>query len=155
MACHYFDILQAVGAEVRSVNSVSEVSVRRRPLQLDVVDPVPHVIIWPGEGAETVDSIQWGPPGGPAHVTYLYPVLVVLITAGNRVVETGFEEYMQLRQDVRNAIFHPLLGGAATVWDTDIVPQDVFDKLAFTKGNFDVCGWQLYIKSAEFFRTGA
>ncbi len=153
--CIYYDILQAVGTEVRTIAGAGTVSVRNRPLQLDGIDTPPNVIIWPGEGAEAIDSLQWGIPGGPGRVVWLYPVLVVLITAGNRVVEEELLAYLTLRQSIRDVIYRPLLGGAVTVFDCDIVPQDVFDKLAFQKGNYDVTGWQLYFKSSEAFNVRA
>ncbi len=150
--CPYYDILQALGTEVRAaVPSDLQVSVRNRPLQLDVVDPVPHVVIWPGEGSEAVDKLIWGQPVSTGTVIWLYPVLVVLVTAGNRVVEEGLFDYLLLRQGIRNAMLRPLLSGAVTVHDMDIVPQDVFDKLAFTKGNYDVTGFQGYYRSSESF----
>ncbi len=151
--CVYFDILQAVGVEVAAVDDDLTVSVRSRPLQLDAVDPVKnHVLIWPGEGSEFLapDSPrQWGTPGGPAMATWVYPVVVVFITAGNRVVAADLLAYLTMRQLIRNAIFHPLLSGTASVYNTQIEPQAVFDETAFTKGNFDVTGWQMYYSSSE------
>lgn len=118
-------------------------------MQLDVVDPTPHVIIWPGEGAERLDDLQFGQAGGPARAWWVYPVMVVMITSGNRIVETGFSAYMDVREAVRNILFRPMLGGIAQVFDCDIAPKDVFDLTAFVKGNYDVTGWEMYYKSAE------
>lgn len=154
-ACVYFDLLEAVGVELSTVDGVNEVSVRNRPLQIDAVDPLPHVLVWPGEGAERVDSLQWGNPGGPGRVVWLYPVTVVLLTAGNRVVAANLFAYMLLRQQIRDRLFHPLLGGAVTVYDCDTVPETVFDRIAFAKGNFDITMWQLLFRSSEFFSTTA
>jgi hypothetical protein len=150
MPSTYFNILQAVGVVANSVAGVNLVSVRRRPLQLDVVDPTPHVIVWPGEGAESLLEMQFGAPGQGAHAWWSYPVLVVLITAGNRVVESGLQAYMNLRENLRNALFRPLLGGIANVFSCQpIDPKAVFDLQAFVKGNYDICGWQLGVMAEE------
>ncbi len=146
----YYSILSAVGAVCASVAGINEVSVRRKPLQLDGVDPLPHAIVWPGPGAEKIDELQFGPgPGQGFRAWVLYPVTVALLTSGNRVVATDLSAYMDLRERTRNALFKPLLGGAVTVFDCEIDPRDVFDLEAFTKGNFDVTGWTLSYRSSE------
>lgn len=109
----YYDILTAVKASVdAAVGSNATTALRKRPVML-TGDPFPMVVISPSEAGETIDQEAF-----PDRVAYVYPVVICMYLAGDRVQDLQVEGYLSLRQTIRNAIYKPLLSGAGTVYDT-------------------------------------
>ncbi len=160
MASVYYQVLQGTGARVANITNLLPdsvgiglpvpVSVRKKPLILDQVDTVPRLLVWPGKQGESKGKQGFGTPGGQGGPTWwLYPVNVALVTAGNREVEVGLQEYLDMREQLRDLIYQtaPLFPPASLVtaqaFDVEIEPEDVFDLRAFLGGNYDVTGMQV------------
>jgi hypothetical protein len=139
----YWDILQAVEASVDAVSGVPATEVRY-DLEAFQGDPCPLVIIAPGpEGEKHTKLIM------PNGVWYEYPVLVALVTPGNRKSASGLEAYLQLRQDVRNKLFAVKLAGVSEVFDTGMGTEAVSKFAAAVGTNYRVTGWLMKYRSAE------
>lgn len=111
----YFDILNALKTRVESaVSTNATVALRKRPVMLSG-DPFPMVVISPSEDGEIIEQETFN-----KNVTYIYPVVVVMYLVGDRNQDLAVEGYLSLRQTIRNAIYQPLLGGAGTVYDTQL-----------------------------------
>ena len=111
----YFDILSALQTRVSTAVGVNAtVALRKRPVML-TGDPFPMIVIAPTDDGEIIEQEAFG-----GKVTYIYPAIVVMYLAGNRDQDLDVEGYLALRQTVRNAIYQPLLGGASTVYDTQL-----------------------------------
>lgn len=111
----YFDILSALKTRVETaVSTNATVALRKRPVMM-TGDPFPMVVIAPTDDGEIIEQEAFG-----GKVTYIYPVIVVMYLAGDRSQSLDVEGYLALRQTIRNAIYQPLLGGASTVYDTQL-----------------------------------
>lgn len=111
----YFDILSALKTRVESaVTTSATVALRKRPVML-TGDPFPMVVISPSEDGEIIEQEAFN-----QKVTYIYPVVVVMYLVGDRDQSLDVQGYLALRQTIRNAIYQPLLGGAGTVYDTQL-----------------------------------
>lgn len=111
----YFDILSALKTRVETAVSTSgTVALRKRPVML-TGDPFPMVIVSPSEDGEIIEQEAFN-----QKVTYIYPVVVVMYLVGDRDQSLDVQGYLALRQTIRNAIYQPLLGGAGTVYDTQL-----------------------------------
>jgi hypothetical protein len=140
----YWRVLQAVAAVLADVSGCPAPSVREIPYVLGGADAVPLCLVCPGEGGEklvrqTFKSGAW----------WDYPVLVLLISAGNRVLRAGVEARLQLREDVRQALFVPRLDATTTTVDAQCRPRAAADVRAALGTNYVVSGFEMTYRHVE------
>lgn len=157
MASEYYNLLQSVVSALSAIPSIPlnnagqpNVSARSKPLNLDGVDVLPNVIVWPGPNAERVKQFRFGGADGTSTgVIWEYPVSVVLVTAGNRDVQQGLQTYMDLREAIRDQLLVAVTGFTG-IFDDNIEVGDVFELQAFLAGNYDICHFTVNYSSSEY-----
>ena len=137
----FYQILDAVRDRLATIPSVPTIVIRKRPVLVQE-DTVPIVIVSPGReiiGDEAFGNI----------VEYLYSVEVTIIQAGNRVYEADVATLFDLRENIRNQLFQPLLSGAASVYDCQLETNPVFEVVSGQASNYDISGMVITYKSVE------
>lgn len=111
----YYQILQGVRDRIQdAVGDEIPVVVRRRPEFL-ASDSLPLAVVSPDQDGETIDLETFN-----QHVTWAYPVLVVLFSKGNRELSIGLED-MDLRETIRDELYQmPPLANQAGIYDLDL-----------------------------------
>lgn len=137
----YLDILNACQARVAAAASGVPCQIRRRPMLLNT-DTLPTIVIAPGSDGESIELEAFD-----RHVTWAYPVVVVIFSRGNRELSIAPTD-MDLREAVRNAIYQPLLSGAGTVYDIDLQLSGPF-ALRSPENNTETDAFQVIYKSSE------
>jgi hypothetical protein len=77
-----------------------------------------------------------------------YPVLVLMIWAGNRVLSGNVQERLRVRYEVRQRLFVPGLSGTLT-HDGNAEPKAALDVGAALGSNYAVSGFLVSYKAAE------
>jgi hypothetical protein len=137
----FYQILDAVRDRLATIPSVPTIVIRKRPVLVQE-DTVPIVIVSPGReiiGDEAFGNI----------VEYLYSVEVTIIQAGNRVYEADVATLFDLRENIRNQLFQPLLSGAASVYDCQLETNPAFEVVSGQASNYDISGMVITYKSVE------
>lgn len=137
----FYQILDAVRDRLATIPSVPTIVIRKRPVLVQE-DTVPIVIVSPGReiiGDEAFGNI----------VEYLYSVEVTIIQAGNRVYEADVATLFDLRENIRNKLFQPLLSGAASVYDCQLETNPAFEVVSGQASNYDISGMVITYKSVE------
>lgn len=137
----FYQILDAVRDRLATIPSVPTIVIRKRPVLVQE-DTVPIVIVSPGReviGDEAFGNI----------VEYLYSVDVTIIQAGNRVYEADVATLFDLRENIRNQLFQPLLSGAASVYDCQLETNPAFEVVSGQASNYDISGMVITYKSVE------
>lgn len=137
----YLDILNACQARVAAAAGGVPVHLRRRP-QLLNTDTLPTIVVAPSAEGESVDMETFS-----RGVTWAYPVVVVIFSRGNRELSIAPDD-MDLREDIRNAIYQPLLSGAGTVYDIDLQLSGPFN-LRSPENNTETDAFQVIYRSSE------
>jgi hypothetical protein len=143
------DILQALATNLAAVPGCPPPAVREWPLVLPVDYPLPACLISmnPAEG-ERVGRVVFG-----GATRWHYPVFVILLWASARAAEAGRAERLQLRQDVRNELFRPLLAAtgqpAAEVYNVEIDPRAAADVAAAMGANVIASGFRVVYHTTE------
>jgi hypothetical protein len=141
----FYDCVNAVKNEVESVLTPLgvPVSVRRRNVYLNA-DPLPICIISPGE-TEEVRELDF--TGG---TTWLYPIIVNLVYPDDRNNDLALDaqEYLDIREAIRNKLYFPLLNGVEEVWDVELVGTKPFT-LVDQKSTYSSTLWLVSYKSKE------
>ena len=137
----FYQILDGVRDRLALVPSVPTIVIRKRPILLQE-DALPLIIISPGQ-----DSI--GDEAFNNTVVYNYSVEVSIIQAGNRVYEADVATLFDLRENIRNQLFQPLLGGAVTVYDCQLETNPAFEVVSGQASNYDISGMVITYKSVE------
>jgi hypothetical protein len=137
----YSTLLQAVQT---SVASVIPNTVLRYKVQKLENDTLPLCIVAPGPGGEQIGEQQFS-----RNLWFLYPVLVVYIAPENRQTTQGLFEWLDTREAIRNQLNQVLLNGAATVFDTDLAPEEAVRLGEYVGSNYAVTGFLVRYKSAE------
>lgn len=137
----FYQILDGVRDRLSAIPSVPTIVIRKRPILLQE-DSLPLVIVSPGKeniGDEAFGNI----------VEYLYSVEVTIIQAGNRVYEADVATLFDLRENIRNQLFQPLLSGAASVYDCQLETNPAFEVVSGQASNYDISGMVITYKSVE------
>jgi len=137
----FYQILDGVRDRLALIPSVPTIVIRKRPILLQE-DTLPLIIISPGQ-----DSI--GDEAFNNTVVYNYSVEVSIIQAGNRVYEADVATLFDLRENIRNQLFQPLLGGAVTVYDCQLETNPAFEVVSGQASNYDISGMVITYKSVE------
>jgi hypothetical protein len=137
----YLTILEAVQTRVAGVSGGVPVVIRRRP-QLLNVDTLPCIVVAPAPDGESVELEAFN-----RHVTWAYPVYVVVFSKGNRELTIAPDDF-DLREAVRNEIYQPLLSGAGTVYDIDLTLSGPFN-LRSTENTTETDAFKVIYKSSE------
>lgn len=137
----FYQILDGVRDKLALIPSVPTIVIRKRPILLQE-DILPLIIISPGQ-----DSI--GDEAFNNTVEYNYSVEVSIIQAGNRVYEADVATLFDLRENIRNQLFQPLLGGAVTVYDCQLETNPAFEVVSGQASNYDISGMVITYKSVE------
>ena len=139
----YNDILEALAAAIRQIPGIPEVTVRELPLHLPA-DAGEACFVCPldGEG-ERVGRVVFG-----GDVRWHFPVLVLLLRPSNRAVAAGMATRLQVRQDVEDLVYMPVLEKPgvpgeylAGLYNVDIDPKAAADVAAALGTNFIVTGF--------------
>ena len=138
----YFDIMQAVRNRLQTaLAGVASVVIRKRAIYLET-DTLPKVIISPSSEQVNLDAF-----GGI--VTWDYTIQVTLVQAGNRVFEADVEEWLQLREDIRQQLYQPTLSGLANIVGMTIDMQPAFESVLGNVSNYDVSGMTITYQNVE------
>ena len=139
------DILTAIANNVaRKVGSRATVVKRKRAIVLPG-ERLPMIIVCPN-GPETLEEETF--TGSGTDTVWEYPVLVSILTKGDRVQSLELTEDFELRQDVRNELYKAQVVGASTTWDSRIETREPFAQYS-VQGVYDISGFNLYVKSEE------
>lgn len=139
----YFDILDAVKTRLAGVAGAPAPDLRYE-VELFEKEAAPLLIVAPGPDGEKIVQQTFG-----KGVWYAYPVLVAYVTAGNRKSAAGLQEYLGVREAIRNELFQVRLPGVSDVIDTGMGPQAVSKLAATLGGNYRVTGWLMTYKAVE------
>jgi hypothetical protein len=121
------DILNAAKAVVDALNITNlDCIIRKRNATFDP-DDLPIVILVPGrpiiESESTENTIVW-----------IRPLWVTIITpTGDGIIESQFD-LLDLEEEIRKALYVPLLPGAATVFHVDMEADDLYVSAANDTG---------------------
>ena len=137
----FYQILDGVRDRLAAIANVPPIVIRKRPILLQE-DTLPLIIISPGQ-----DSI--GDEAFNNTVEYNYSVEVSVIQAGNRIYEADVATLFDLRENIRNQLFQPLLGGAVTVYDCQLETNPAFEVVSGQASNYDISGMVITYKSVE------
>lgn len=77
-----------------------------------------------------------------------YTIGVTLYRTSGGTLVAGADDNPQMLQDIQRALAQPLLTGAATVWDSELVRHPEFENQAFADG-MEVSRFALVFRSAE------
>lgn len=141
MSSVFYDILKSVKERIVVLPNAVNCVIRKRTILLQE-DTLPLIIVSPGQetiGAEAFENT----------VEYLYSIEISIIRAGNRVYEADVQTLFDLRQSIRNALFQPLLSGAATVYDCELETNPAFEVVSGQASNYDISGMVITYKSVE------
>lgn len=137
----FYQILDAVRDRLATIPSVPTIVIRKRPVLVQE-DTLPIVMVSPGR--EVIGDEAFGNV-----VEYLYSVEVTIIQAGNRVYEADVATLFDLRENIRNQLFQPLLSGAASVYDCQLETNPAFEVVSGQASNYDISGMVITYKSVE------
>lgn len=137
----FYQILDAVRDRLATIPSVPTIVIRKRAILVQE-DTLPLIIVSPGR--EVIGDEAFGNV-----VEYLYSVEVTIIQAGNRVYEADVATLFDLRENIRNQLFQPLLSGAASVYDCQLETNPAFEVVSGQASNYDISGMVITYKSVE------
>lgn len=137
----FYQILDGIRDRLALIANVPTIVIRKRPILLQE-DSLPLVIVSPGR--EVIGDEAFGNV-----VCYLYSVDVTIIQAGNRVYEADVATLFDLRENIRNQLFQPLLSGAASVYDCQLETSPAFEVVSGQASNYDISGMVITYKSVE------
>lgn len=137
----YLDIMTAVQNRVAAAAPGVPCYLRRRP-QMIANDPLPCIVVAPSPNGEDADMETFS-----RGITWAYPVHVIVFTRGNRELTIAPTD-MDQRENIRNAIFQPLLTGASTVYDLDLQLSGPFN-LRAPENTTEVDAFEVIYKSSE------
>ncbi len=141
MASVFWDTLAATKTRLEAVTGIPTVKIRKKPILLQE-DSIPLILLTPGRETVQMEAFD-------RVVEYVYEVQVSMIRAGNRIYESDVEQFLTLRQAIRNALYQPFLTGANTVLDSVIETTPAFDIVSGDSGNYDISGMVIRYKSIE------
>lgn len=137
----FYQILDAVRDRLATIPSVPTIVIRKRAILVQE-DTLPLIIVSPGR--EVIGDEAFGNV-----VEYLYSIEVTIIQAGNRVYEADVATLFDLRENIRNQLFQPLLSGAASVYDCQLETSPAFEVVSGQASNYDISGMVITYKSVE------
>ena len=135
----FSDILGAVKSALATAGV--PVVVRKRAVFLEG-DKLPLIVVSPGR--ETVSIETFG-----GIVNYDYAVNVTMVQAGNRIHEPDVVAWLDLRENVRNALYRVTLAGVANVFDTMMETSPALEVVSGSVNNYDVSGMTMTYRSLE------
>jgi len=137
----FWDILYATKVRMETIPGIPTVKIRKKPILLQE-DAIPLIILTPGKEVVGMEAF-------PNVVEYIYEVQISIIRAGNRIYETDVEQFLTLRQSIRNVLYQPVLPWASTVLDSIIETNPAFDIVSGESFNYDISGMVIRYKSIE------
>lgn len=145
----FYDIIQQVASDVTGILTPYGVPVivRRRNVYVNG-DPLPCCIISP-EDEEQIREEDF-----TNQTTWLYPVNVNLVYPDNRNNDLALDAqlYLDIRQEIRNYIYYPLMANVPEVWDVEIQGTKPFN-LPDQKGTYSSSIWIVKYKAKETRRS--
>lgn len=137
----FWDILYAVRDRLATIQGVT-LAVRKRAILLEG-DPLPMVIVSPG-----TDTVQQEMFGGI--ILYNYTVNVTLVQSGNRIFEQDTNDWLQLRELVRNTAYRDTLpGNPVQLCGFELVTSPAVEIVSGAASNYDASGLTLSYLSQE------
>lgn len=137
----FFNILNDVKTRLQAIAGAPPIVVRKRAIFLES-DTLPKVIISPAQETVAIDTFSQG-------VAWDYTVQVTLIQAGNRVFEANLAAYLQLREDMRQALYQPTLPTVTDIIGMEINMQPAFESVVGNVNNYDVSGMTITYRHLE------
>ena len=137
----FWEILMSVKQRLTGVMGDNHIKVRKRAIYLET-DTLPTIIISPS--SESVDLEAFN-----KHVSYSYTVQVTLVQAGNRVYEQDVRDWLQLRQQIRQALYQPTLPDMDNIIGMDLDMQPAFESVTGNASNYDISGMTITYQNLE------
>lgn len=146
----FFDILTGVKQELISV---------LQPFNIDVVikrnavwqdgDNLPLCVVSAKDEEELEEQYMSMLENG-ANTSWAYPVCITLFYPNNmeQNMELDAQLYLQVREDIRNALFKTSVSGVSSVWDVKISGTKPFE-LIDQKCTYSTYEWVVKYKSLE------
>lgn len=125
---------------LEAIPLVPPIKIRKKPVLLQE-DPVPVIFLSPGKEKVTMEAFD-------KVVEYTYDIHVTIIRPGNRIYESDVESFLELREDIRNALYQPNLPGTEFI-DANIELAPPFDIVSGEANNYDISGIIIRYKSIE------
>lgn len=136
----YYSILSGVQ---NSVSTTGISTVLRDDLFLLEGDVLPLVIVAPGPEFETIRLQTFN-----KNIVYDYHVLIAYIIAGNRIVSSNLQTFLDNRETIRNKLYQIGVSGI-TAWDTKMQVGPVSKFQALVGSNYKVTGWTMAYSGTE------
>jgi hypothetical protein len=141
----FYDIIENVAADITSVLTPYNVPVliRRRNVYVNG-DPLPCCIISPN------DEEQIREEDFTNQTTWIYPINVNLVYPDDRNNDLALDAqiYLDIRQEIRDKLYYPLLNDVPEVWDVFIEGTKPFN-LPDQKGTYSSTVWVVSYKAKE------
>lgn len=132
MSAKHKDILAAVVTVIKalSLSGVSSANITEGKLPLDRNLTLPSILCSQFGSEQML-------PGTCGSDDYGYPVLVVIVSAGNQNNATSDTE-LQWRQSIRNAFHNKRLSGVSAVWKCVVEPGEIVSPAEWRDSNLTV-----------------
>ena len=124
-----------------AIPGIPEVKIRKKPVLLQE-DTIPLILITPGKEQVEMECFD-------KVVEYVYEVNVAMIRPGNRIYESDVEDFLKIRQAIRDTLYQPTIPGVSTVIDSLIETNQAFDIVSGDSSNYDISSMLIRYKSIE------
>ncbi len=151
---NYWDILNGVKTSVDNIlaglsppPSPVPVTSIRHAIEVTDGEIAPLIVIAPGSDYEKIEKLVM-----PTTIWYDYVVYVALITKGNRILASDLQNYLLLRQGLRDGLFVAKLATVPLVFQTlwKPIPTGANNSIAMLQNtNYRGTGWELTFRTAE------
>lgn len=137
----FYNILADVKTRLQSIAGAPPIVLRKRAIFLES-DVLPTIIVSPAQESVAIDAFN-------KKVAWDYAVQVTLIQAGNRIFESNLSSYLQLREDMRQALYQPTLPTVGDIIGMEINMQPAFESVVGNVNNYDVSGIMITYRHLE------
>lgn len=125
---------------LEAIPGIPTVKIRKKPVLLQE-DSIPLIIVTPGKEKVAMEAFE-------RIVEYTYEIQITIIRAGNRIYESDVQNFLELRESIRNSMYQPNLPGTDFI-DANIELTPPFDIVSGDSSNYDISGLIIRYKSIE------
>jgi len=137
----FWSALYFTKQRLMAIPGIPEVKIRKKPVLLQE-DAIPLILITPGKEQVEMECFD-------KVVEYVYEVNVAMIRPGNRIYESDVEDFLKIRQSIRDTLYQPAIPGISTVIDSLIETSQAFDIVSGDSSNYDISSMLIRYKSIE------
>lgn len=137
----FWSALYFTKQRLMAIPGIPEVKIRKKPVLLQE-DAIPLILITPGKEQVEMECFD-------KVVEYVYEVNVAMIRSGNRIYESDVEDFLKIRQAIRDTLYQPTIPGVSTVIDSLIETSQAFDIVSGDSSNYDISSMLIRYKSIE------